>query len=348
MTLSENGSDRWGTGLACVKESGPPEEAQTRFREGSINRHGVSLLELLTVISIITLLISLALPAVQSTRELSRRTSCQNKLRQIGLGIQGFEAAHRQYPPDGWGWGWVGDASLAGTMSKLDGPGGWIHHVLPFVEQQALWESTASREGRNTAIGQPLELFACPSRRDAVASPYTQTTIPLRNANLPTVGSRSDYAINAGDRVISVGPGPADIAGLKTYPVPSKVLYSGISFLRSSISSRDVTDGTSHTLAVAEKLVIPPHYSTGQSLGDDQTMLIGDDADIRRWTQFLPLPDSRWIDDIERFGSAHQAGVNVVLCDGSVHLIAYEVDLNVWQSLGHRSDGQPDAEQMPW
>jgi len=294
------------------------------------------------------LLVSLALPAVQSAREASRRTSVQNKLGQLGLGIQAFEAAHRQYPPDGWGWGWVGDSGLAGTLSKLDGPGGWIHQVLPFIEQQALWEMTSSREGRNTAISQPLDLFACPSRRDAVAAPYTQTTIPLRNADLPTVGSRTDYAICAGDRLIPVGPGPDDIARLKAYPVPSKSMYSGISFVRSNISSRDVTDGTSHTMAIGEKLVIPLHYSTGQSLGDDQTILIGDDADIRRWTQFLPLPDTRQIDDIERFGAAHQAGIHAVFCDGSVQHIAYEVDTNIWQSIGHRSDGKRNVETSNW
>jgi hypothetical protein len=160
--------------------------------------------------------------------------------------------------------------------------------LLPFVEQQSLWDLTASREGRNQAMQEPLDLFVCPSRRDAVASPYTQTSLPLRNADLPAIGSRTDYAICAGDQVISVGPGPEGVAGLKSFPVPAKNAYSGISFVRSTISSRDVTDGTSHTLAVAEKLVIPLHYTSGESLGDDQTILIGDDADIRRWTQYLP------------------------------------------------------------
>jgi prepilin-type N-terminal cleavage/methylation domain-containing protein len=247
-----------------------------------MKRTGFTLIELLIVISIITLLVSLALPAVQAARESSRRSACQNKLRQIGLGIQEFEAAYLQYPPDGWGWGWVGDCRLGGTKSRFDGPGGWIHHLLPFVEQQSLWDLTASREGRNQAMQEPLDLFVCPSRRDAVASPYTQTSLPLRNADLPAIGSRTDYAICAGDQVISVGPGPEDVAGLKSFPVPAKNAYSGISFVRSTISSRDVTDGTSHTLAVAEKLVIPLHYTSGESLGDDQTILIGDDADIRR------------------------------------------------------------------
>jgi len=140
------------------RQSAEPTQFISRFSQSvdvSMYRGGLSILEVLVVISIITLLISLTFPAVQSARESSRRTSCQNKLRQLGLGIQGFEAAHRQYPPDGWGW--VGDSGLAGTLSKLDGPGGWIHQSLPFIEQQALWELTTSRDGLSTAIGQPLD-----------------------------------------------------------------------------------------------------------------------------------------------------------------------------------------------
>jgi hypothetical protein len=311
-----------------------------------MNRRGLTLLELITVFSIIALIISVSLPSVQSSRESARRTSCQNKLRQLGLGMLAFEAAHRQYPPDGWGWAWVGESGLSGKESPLDGPGGWIHHLLPFIEQQAMWEMTKSREGRNLAVGIPLELFVCPSRRHATAAPYTQTTIPLRNADLPNFGSRTDYAICGGDRLISVGPGPIDIEALKSFPIPSKSIFTGISFVRSQISSRDVTDGTSHTIAIGEKLVIPPYYETGQSLGDDQTILIGDDADIRRWTQFMPLPDAQWIDDIERFGAAHHTGINSVFCDGSVQRVTYQVDSQIWRSYGNRSDGGPSGNEL--
>ncbi len=289
------------------------------------------------MISIISIMLSLTIPAVQRVRESARLHECQNKGRQLGLALQNFESTHSRYPSDGWGWGWVGDGQQGG-LSTLDGPGGWIHHLLPFLEQQELWEQTKTRQGRNLAIQQPIGVFTCPSRRDAVPYPYTLLVVPLRNADIPALGSRSDYAICAGDRIISIGPGPDTVELVSSYPFPNKTLYSGISFVRSNISSRDVFDGTSTTLAISEKLVIPLHYHTGQSFGDDQTILIGDDADIRRWTHFTPLWDYSQIDDIERFGSAHDVGVTSVNCDGSVHTIDYAVDSQVWKSLGNRAD----------
>jgi len=106
-----------------------------------MRRPALTLIELVVVISIVTILVSLAMPAVQSARESARLVSCANHLRQCGLGIQSFESVHRQYPSDGWGWGWVGDADLT-AGGQLDGPGSWIHNLLPFIEQQSLWEMT--------------------------------------------------------------------------------------------------------------------------------------------------------------------------------------------------------------
>lgn len=301
------------------------------------NRSAFTIVELLVSISIITLLISLLLPAVQRVRENARTTSCSNKMRQMGIGLQSFDAMHRQYPSDGWGWGWVGDAQQNGSGAQ-DGPGGWIHGLLPFVEQQKIWEDTKTRDTRDIAIQTPIALFHCPSRRDAKAYPYTQQTIPIRNATTPSVGSRSDYAICAGDRIVSVGPGPHTVDELLSRPRPRQTVFSGISFVRSSISQRDVFDGTSQTLAGSEKLVPTGLYETGGSRGDDQTMLIGDDADIRRWTHFTPLPDAANIDDIERFGAAHPTGLNSLYCDGSVRFVSYDVDGVLWRSMGNRRD----------
>ena len=62
------------------------------------SRHGMTLVELLVVIAIIAVLIALLLPAVQSARDASRRTVCQNNIRQIITAIQNFESRQRRLP----------------------------------------------------------------------------------------------------------------------------------------------------------------------------------------------------------------------------------------------------------
>jgi prepilin-type processing-associated H-X9-DG protein len=100
-------------------------------------------------------------------------------------------------------------------------------------------------------------------------------------------------------------------------------------------------DGTSSTYLLGEKYINAEHYATGRTPGDDQTMYLGDDADIRRWTVEPPLPDSRRVDSKEHFGSAHSSGCHFAFCDGSVRLISYQVDSSIHRRLGNRRDRIP-------
>ena len=91
-------------------------------------RHGFTLIELLVVISIIAVLISLLLPAVQSAREAARRAQCLNNLMQLAIALQNYESSHEMFPP--------GVVSETGPV--LDQPTGyhfgWLVRILPYCE----------------------------------------------------------------------------------------------------------------------------------------------------------------------------------------------------------------------
>lgn len=92
-------------------------------------RRGFTLVELLTVVLIISVLISLLLPAVQSSRENARRLQCEKNLMQIGIALGNYATTHGVLPP-----GVVNDK---GPISNL--PVGyhmsWVVQILPFLEQ---------------------------------------------------------------------------------------------------------------------------------------------------------------------------------------------------------------------
>ncbi|MEZ6072736.1 MAG: DUF1559 domain-containing protein [Pirellulales bacterium] len=84
-------------------------------------------------------------------------------------------------------------------------------------------------------------------------------------------------------------------------------------------------------------------YKSGNPGDDDQTMYGGFNNDICRSTykgHGSPRQDTPGY-EAPIFGSAHAAGFNAVLCDGSVHTIPYSVDLEMHRRLGNRNDGLP-------
>ncbi len=261
------------------------------------SRRGFTLVELLVVIAIIGILVALVLPAVQAAREASRRTQCQNNLKQLGLAMENHASAHGRYPTNGWGYMWIGDPDRG---TRPEQPGGWIYNVLPYLEEQGLADL-----GRDTGpltkrtilpelMQSWLPVFACPTRAAARLSPSRPTVVPA-NVDWPPGAdlAKNDYAVNGGDYYVPPGPGPTTLeeGDSPAYPWPGTRKATGICYVRSSIEPATVRDGMSNTYLIGEKFVSTLYYNTWDDLGYDQSLYSGDCVDIARWTMSTPLRD---------------------------------------------------------
>ncbi len=320
------------------------------------NERGFTLVELLVVIAIIGILIALLLPAIQAARESARRLQCSNNLKHIGLGCLGHVDSYKFFPTGGWGWAWAGDADRGFGPRQ---PGGFLYSILPWVEQKQLHEMN---KGGNKAMGKfqaetPMDLYRCPSRPMNVTHPFTNGTTP-RNIDRPTVMAPTDYAGNGGDVYDSIPAGPNSYADGDNNWTPNATWLTqggnvntntGIFGVHFVVKPVEIIDGTSHTYLVAERYISPDVYNTGISATNDQGWDEAYDYDVVRWTvndnpsggalsSFQPIRDQRGNDNAWCFGSAHATVFNAVFCDGSVHPMQYDIDLETHRRLGNRKD----------
>jgi len=100
-------------------------------------RAGFTLIELLVVIAIIAILIALLLPAVQQAREAARRSTCKNKMKQLGLALHNYHETHKTFPPGSISNSTTfdpNDSSWCNTPSAVPlAP--WTVMVLPFIDE---------------------------------------------------------------------------------------------------------------------------------------------------------------------------------------------------------------------
>lgn len=134
-------------------------------------RRGFTLIELLVVISIIAVLMSLILPAVQQAREAGRRTQCQNNLKNISLAALGFAEAHRGILPSS---GTYRDFNTDGDniQNTIEASHSWVVELLPYMDQQALYDrwtfTLPFNNPTNAAVGQyNLAVLTCPNDKTA-------------------------------------------------------------------------------------------------------------------------------------------------------------------------------------
>jgi len=203
-------------------------------------RRGFTLIELLVVIAIIAVLIALLLPAVQAAREAARRAQCVNNLKQIGLGVQNYISTNNAFPPlfDNFGI----NGNLPANGGEGPWPLSWAVALLPFMEQQQLFGAAnynfGAQDAPNTTLSYTkVNVFICPSESFAQGPVFNTSWI--------------NYAANFG--------GPSALQAWSGPIIPMADSSQGSCFCitdgRGTFGVEGVTDGTSNTAMVSEKLV---------------------------------------------------------------------------------------------
>ncbi len=283
------------------------------------------MIELLVVVGIISVLLALLLPAVQKTRTAAARMSCTNNLKQFGLALHNYHDTSGSFPP--------------GVTPPLKGEPfphmGWLTRVLPFVEQQPLWNLTLtsydvmpSNPYGHYGFMTPIKLFSCPA--DGRADSTHSTHYGHRAALTDYIGSLgTNYVIDDG------------------------VLYWG-----SHTRLVDITDGTSNTLLVGERPPSPDFWygwwyaAEGQANSGSADTVLGV-RELRSPTdEFTPgCPTGPYhfvpgnlnnLCDSFHFWSLHTRGANFLFGDGSVEFLSYEAD-TVLPALSTRAGGEAAA-----
>ena len=203
---------------------------------------------------------------------------------------------------------------------------GWAYQILPYLEQENLWEQTDNALVRAT----PVPGYFCPTRRGA--------TVFGGKALL-------DYAGNGG---FGEGPNPE---------YDAKHNGAIVRLDDAVMTNAQIRDGTTHTLLVGENFILSNAY-TGGMWGDEAGYFSGWGWDTIRFGRQKPSMDKVG-DPIgpgfpggtpgvwDYFGSAHAVGFHGLLCDGSVRTIDYSIDMDALEYLSNRKDGQNfDATQF--
>ncbi len=224
---------------------------------------GFTLVELLVVIAIIGVLVGLLLPAVQAAREAARRMSCSNNFKQIGLSVHNYHAAYDQLPKlmDGTNGSQAANAFVftATGHNRLDISA--MVGMLPFMEQQALWEQIANplRDPITSTSWQSMGGTPLMQASHHAVNRYEPwlTEVPgMRCPSDPGVGlpaaARSNYAFCTGDSAYLSNWGSLRDTGIDDFSTLSRAAQRGMFIGRKAMKFRDVLDGLANTICMGE------------------------------------------------------------------------------------------------
>jgi len=314
---------------------------------------GFTIIELLVVISIIGLLISLLMPAVQAAREAARRMQCQNNLGQLALASASYESLFGVYPFGVGG----GSPPGVGRIPRWS----CFSQFLITLEQRPLYDSlnfsgvawmTDPVYGppNQTAIETRVATFLCPSDKGSIDDPNHLAPINYRGC--------------AGTHPYNFAQGSPNGTGRN----------DGVFWYLSAVAPAAITDGLSSSALLSERCLGSfavadrmSDYYTSTSFIEDCSIAAGV---LPRYLQATELSGGRWGDGnllftrynhtftpnrsscllggSNDFGSQiivsatsrHPGGVNATFADGSARFIKDTVDLQVWRALGTIAGGE--------
>lgn len=312
-----------------------------------------TLVELLVVVAIIGALVALLIPAVQAAREAARLGQCKSHLRNLGLATLQLHDAVRAFPP----------ARLRTRDFSYEGPcettqPSWLVRVLPYVEEGAAaadWNLYGSFDSHEASLREYApSIYVCPSRRSidqAVVDSgeyEAMRTYPCGCSYLEIVtligGVTGDYAANHGD---FTGGSYSDIYSYYLGGNGTGVIISSQPICRNGLPSgwlekvrmKDLVDGASHTALVGEmhipqdRLAQPPENGPMYNGRDLPAFarIGGPGIGLARG------PSDTTVQAIG-FGSWHPGICPFVMADGSVRVVANEMDTETLGSMCRRND----------
>jgi prepilin-type N-terminal cleavage/methylation domain-containing protein len=325
-------------------------------------RRGFTLVELLVVIAIIGILVALLLPAIQAAREAGRRASCQNRIRQLAIGLHEFHDIHDKLPPGASG-AVLPVPNPVGNTTTILGTS-WIVHILPQIEQKGLYDQYRWNEDYSSAFNGPtigrvvIQTLACPSGFDVKNSRYHDTNTNMgQNPSTQYFGvmGPSDtvdnftIVVGAHTYMYRLGTPNANGAWSGHGMLSNYVETSGSISTFRQIRLTDVLDGTANTLMLGEiSTNLPVNFpGTTTAVSNQYRSWIRGNNGGSGTTKNVRYPinsgnfynGSNNFNDIN-FGSHHPQGCQFAMGDASVKFMNQNTDLFLLKFLSTIAHGE--------